>query len=166
MERDQRLTGIFRGQSDVPDAPLGFDGQYSPKMRALLLILPIVNSQWKVCCVFYYSDPDLINFPRAKNASFKADFNGPSTVSALRLYIRKTRTASMNARNDHPHHTPICHRIRINVLELIAQPANALDSRRLSLRLFIVSMAFVEVCAPLCCLLCLLWRCSSSASPA
>jgi hypothetical protein len=33
MDRDMRLTGVFRAQSDKPEAPLGFE----------------VNNPWKVC---------------------------------------------------------------------------------------------------------------------
>jgi hypothetical protein len=33
MDRDMRLTGIFRAQTDNPEAPLGFE----------------VNNPWKVC---------------------------------------------------------------------------------------------------------------------
>lgn len=34
MDRDMRVTGVFRAQSDNPEAPLGFD----------------VNNPWKVRC--------------------------------------------------------------------------------------------------------------------
>lgn len=33
MDRDMRLTGVFRAQTDNPEAPLGFE----------------VNNPWKVC---------------------------------------------------------------------------------------------------------------------
>jgi hypothetical protein len=33
MDRDMRLTGVFRAQSDNPEAPLGFE----------------LNNPWKVC---------------------------------------------------------------------------------------------------------------------
>lgn len=48
MDRDLRLTGVFRGQSDAVEAPTGFDGMFSAVSSYELLTLCSVNSRWKV----------------------------------------------------------------------------------------------------------------------
>ena len=52
MERDHRLTGKFRGQSDAVEAPVGFERMWSHLQRYVHRTqanIPAVNSRWKVC---------------------------------------------------------------------------------------------------------------------
>lgn len=50
MERDMRLTGSMRGQSDAVVAPVGFEGLWQPwSSYKNDTNERIVSSQWKVC---------------------------------------------------------------------------------------------------------------------
>lgn len=48
MQRDARITGTLRGQSDAVAAPAGFEGMFCSESTLQRLILSPVNSQWKV----------------------------------------------------------------------------------------------------------------------
>ena len=48
MDRDMRLTGVFRGQSDAVQAPAGFEGMLPAVCAQQSLTSRPVNSRWKV----------------------------------------------------------------------------------------------------------------------
>lgn len=45
MERDQRMTGIKRGQSDKVEAPLGFEGEFREPYRRIEILLTTYSKQ-------------------------------------------------------------------------------------------------------------------------
>jgi hypothetical protein len=60
MERDFRLTGVFRDQSDNVEAPPGYEGGIQEICYNVLFTnKPLVNSRWKVGCI-RHAPPDLI----------------------------------------------------------------------------------------------------------
>ncbi len=42
MDRDMRLTGVFRGQTDNPEAPLGFEVNHPWKARQVILLYRVL----------------------------------------------------------------------------------------------------------------------------
>ena len=51
IERDYRITGAFRDQSDNVEAPVGFEGisEALPALAVYVANEVLVNSRWKVC---------------------------------------------------------------------------------------------------------------------
>jgi hypothetical protein len=93
MDRDLRITGVFRGQSDTVEAPAGFEGMFSICYLHKWLTFISVNSKWKVCCAMSgHHAPQLI-MNRLSHGSYNACNASRRRWRCVSLctYLRKSR---------------------------------------------------------------------------
>jgi hypothetical protein len=87
------MTGIFRGQADAPDAPLGFEGLSQTFSLHDLANILSVNNRWKVGFASLSSSSMLISI-RRKNESSDVELPRCSYHSChTPVHIKNTTTA-------------------------------------------------------------------------